>query len=194
MERVFSADRPSSRGAINRPQRKPRALQACTACRKQKARCEVLQHSPDGSPSSCHRCIVVGIVCSYVEGSPTTPTQDARFEASASRSRSGSTASVYDFGTMVSSSSYVRAATPSIPMTPTFVATHLAIGPLGFFKFMAGDLTGWLKAPLDVIYDVIKRPLQDQPPPATYSDTDLSDILTQGEVEHLLNVYVHSDF
>ena len=59
---------------------------------------------------------------------------------------------------------------------------------------MAGDLSGWLKAPLDVIYDVLKRPLQDQPPLATHLDANLSDILTQGEVEHLLNLYVHSEF
>jgi hypothetical protein len=192
MDRAFSADQPSSRGTV-KPQRK-RTLQACTACRKQKARCEVLRSSTDGSPPSCHRCSVVGIVCSYVEGSPTSQTQDTRSEASASRNRKDSIASAYDIGHMANSNPYARVATTSSPMTPTFVTTHLAIGPLGFFTFMAGDLSGWLKAPLDVIYDVLKRPLQDQPPPATYLDANLSDILTQGEVEHLLNMYVHSEF
>ncbi|KAJ6588290.1 hypothetical protein B0H19DRAFT_1098634 [Mycena capillaripes] len=48
--------------------KRTKASQACSQCRKQKSRCEILDvHPPSGGPVTirCHRCKVLGVVCSF---------------------------------------------------------------------------------------------------------------------------------
>ncbi|KAJ7684099.1 hypothetical protein DFH06DRAFT_970105 [Mycena polygramma] len=69
--------------------KRAKTAQACASCRKNKTRCEILDHS--SSPVRCHRCKVLSIECSYEHTRVQTPAHlvsrppvPALFEANAS--------------------------------------------------------------------------------------------------------------
>ncbi|KAF8450221.1 hypothetical protein L210DRAFT_3387413 [Boletus edulis BED1] len=49
------------------PAKRAKAAQACLSCRKHKTRCEMLDG--DNSGTQCHRCKVLGLSCSFEDGS-----------------------------------------------------------------------------------------------------------------------------
>ncbi|KAJ7827022.1 hypothetical protein B0H14DRAFT_2517202 [Mycena olivaceomarginata] len=51
--------------AVSTAARKPKGIQACISCRKNKTRCELLDTTT--SPIQCHRCRAIGVHCSYEE-------------------------------------------------------------------------------------------------------------------------------
>ncbi|KAF9044583.1 hypothetical protein BDZ89DRAFT_1127982 [Hymenopellis radicata] len=64
-----SSSRPSSSLKATRPRKSK--VQACSTCRKQKARCEVLETNSAGV-RKCHRCTVLKAPCSFESDTPST--------------------------------------------------------------------------------------------------------------------------
>jgi hypothetical protein len=72
MKRVADMDKSAEASSSGRIQTKrPKSSQACSACRKHKTRCELLD-GPSEGPYRCHRCKVLNMSCSF-ESSDFTP-------------------------------------------------------------------------------------------------------------------------
>lgn len=189
----------------NPPPKRTKASQACTSCRKQKSRCEILEVRPTpGVPIiiRCHRCKTLNAQCSFetselihfspktiLHTSPAVPSPAAP-TLTTSESRDG--------GAGLSTLAAVASARPNVAEAPL---NHIS----GSFRMRPEDLVptattpiwgsvsrvDWTATPMLAIQELARCPRTDTGVQLPSADR-LSDILSPTEITSLLEVFVFS--
>ena len=160
----------------HRPKRRVKTSEACIGCRKSKTRCEPPSDHP--SRARCHRCTVLFFPCSFEEAiSPST--------SSAHATSPGSGLNSYQPGGLDGLDN--DASAPHIAQPPPFDVTGLTPEDLVSLPSAAGK--HWISAPMSAMQELIQRRSDTHQSHVDFS-LPPSDILDQGQIDHLLNMYV----
>lgn len=148
--------------------KRPKTSQACESCRKHKTRCE--QSSEGGS--SCHRCNVLAITCSF-EGSDSAPPPRRS-------------------GTVLPPPRQKTPEGSSIPIKPKPLSVEdLVVGPthnLGEPEESAGY---YAQSPLGAIWDIMRKRPSGPVPTAPPEPFNLSgEALSADQTHYLMSLYV----
>ena len=169
MKRAQADNEESSR----RPKRRVKTSEACIGCRKSKTRCEPPSDHP--SRAHCHRCTVLFLPCSFEEAStPSTSSATSPGSGVNSHQPGGLDGLVND------------ASAPRINQPPPFDVTGLT--PEDLVTLPSDARQHWISAPMSAMQELLQR-RSDTHQPHTDFSLPPSDILDQGQIDHLLNMY-----
>ncbi|KAK0206972.1 hypothetical protein DFS33DRAFT_1422409 [Desarmillaria ectypa] len=177
----------SSRSRLKRSK-----VQACSSCRRHKTRCEVLDL--ERSVVRCHRCNVLKLECSYegMDRSVFTPEPSVAKSSPGSGAEGPTIQSAYDLGVggrLLNSGT--SSGTPSTmsdsPLGPGSNASNDFPRPDNMWYFIPRRLD-W-SAPLVAIQELARQPQHDQFHTPVINDQSISSILSQLEIDHLINLF-----
>ena len=182
-----NSNSPSTSNPRRLPQKRSKTNPACTACKKSKTRCEVLE-TLEASLNAvrCHRCNVLKITCSFEEAM-----QDASRNTS-SRAESSSSASTP--APVPTNSSLQLLANASVWRRPEPAVPSLNIERLSFpvppnstwnGKMRTGSVD-WLDTAVYAIRDMARGSPATGDGSMDHVDSVLRDILTPRQIESLL--------
>jgi hypothetical protein len=161
------------------PAKRAKANQACTSCRKNKTRCELLE--PTSYFSRCHRCNVLSIPCSFETNAP--PVQlpdDSPHDVDRRRILS----------TVLSTSQHhfadkcLEQAQSILGSTPSSIFTS----PWEFLK--VPGIPDWAATPMLAMLTLSKMACDDQPVIQPMSNLTFADVLTGDQRHYLLCLWV----
>uniref|UniRef100_A0A0W0G5Y9 Zn(2)-C6 fungal-type domain-containing protein n=1 Tax=Moniliophthora roreri TaxID=221103 RepID=A0A0W0G5Y9_MONRR len=195
------------------PPKRSKASQACQACRKNKTRCELLDAVPQpGGNLRCHRCKVLGVTCSFENSSiihlapaqssskqtilindtrparpPSPPSRHTSYSASPPDGRWLSS------GSSSSSHSEPIQSPDLLKMEPEDLvpSLHIPWGPSASYDWTAVPLMSirQLADNSDREATALIEKQMKEPRVETYTDNELSDILSEDQVDRLLEIY-----
>ncbi|KAF8215344.1 hypothetical protein K438DRAFT_2008701 [Mycena galopus ATCC 62051] len=161
-----------TRIAASTSTRKSKSIKACTSCRKNKTRCELLDTTT--SPVQCHRCKVIGLHCSYEETlAPAVP------ESSPSPPTARSNGSLLSSGSPRS----------RLDTFPTNICVQAYI-----WEWLNEDHCQPLdwSAPMLAIQNLVKPLVDPDPVPLpSQRETYLENIISSDEIQYMLGIFDH---
>lgn len=200
------------------PQKRTKASQACSSCRKQKSRCEILDISrPPGAPASirCHRCKVLGVECSFETSdlihffpqtlSHTSPSASSPSSSAPAPSPSQSEPSPVPVGESYGGLNTLANVASSRPNVMEAPVNPIRINPIrNQYGMLPEDLVptattpvwgcvsrvDWTATPMLAIQELIRCPRTQDSDPQLPSGSRLSDILSPPEISSMLEMFV----
>jgi hypothetical protein len=190
-DKFFHTDASTSSQRSNSKRSKPKkASHACTACRRQKSRCEIL--GVEDGRLRCHRCKVLGNICSY-ETSDKSLLRDfksatAREAGSSSPQPPDNTEApmgvIYFSGDAHYRKRYIGTRRPSISQWNVIVSS-------------SGEHE-WSVAPILAVHNIASSQMSSTPPRSSSTsilsstqDATLSEVLSLEQIQHLTYVFEH---
>ncbi|KZP13505.1 hypothetical protein FIBSPDRAFT_753367 [Athelia psychrophila] len=191
MKRGFTigstTDGPSNSRPPNIRQKRSKTNQACSACKKSKTRCEVLEsESSDGN--RCHRCTVLAISCSFGEA-----IHDAPQHAPPSNSTSPAS-------TSASTSPPASSSIPANILTQLLNVTEVSDHPINLEplplpvppSLRRSGTVDWIDTPVYAIRTLSRieyNPSGARNDPMVHVDNVLRDILSAQQLDSLLQTF-----
>ncbi|KAF7360253.1 hypothetical protein MVEN_00754200 [Mycena venus] len=157
--------------------RRSKGIQACTSCRKNKTRCEILDTTT--SPVQCHRCKVIGIHCSYEETlAPTVPESPSP----PAPITSANSSNIPDSSVRPRPDPYPSAMPPDTRIWQ-------------FVNEDRSETIDW-SAPMLAIQNLARLPavnpnFANLPSSSSLRETHLENILSLGQIQYLLELFDH---
>lgn len=155
--------------------KRPKDIQACASCRKNKTRCEILDGGDASAPIQCHRCKVVNNACSYSKMDKGVFQEFLTPTARAGSSPDGG----------VDDAEQGSGGRPNVDVIPRFDRFWAFVGS-------EADDPDW-SAPMMAVYELVKQPApQIEIPvfPGTIPDHSIDSILGPEQIADLLKTYV----
>lgn len=167
--------------------KRPKALQACTACRRAKVRCESIDGGPVTLPSitRCRRCKNINQPCSFenaIPGSPTAPDNHSSviLHANGGRTTSRSPPSIHSPVTVISSEHSAGPATRRLEDAISDDPGHMEV-PWGMLRVGGLDC---LATPVLALHTAMQTNQSDGALPGE----SLAAILSEARIAQLTNL------
>lgn len=171
--------------------KRPKAFQACTACRRAKVRCESIDGGPVTLPSitRCRRCKNINQPCSFenaIPGSPTAPDNHSSvtLHANGGRTTSRSPSSIDSPTTVISSQHSAGPATRRLEGAISDDPGHMEV-PWGMLRVGGLDC---LAAPVLALHIAMRTNQSDGALPRGSPAESLTAILSEARIAQLMNL------
>lgn len=171
-ETTNKANDPDGAGPSSSRAKRPKHIQACASCRRQKTRCEILPSGDNSTaPVQCHRCKVLSNNCSYSEMDRNLFAEFLTPPGSESISDAGTS------GDRAAQGPWERL--DAIFPRPDYMWAFASPG--------TGQAVDW-SAPMVAVHDLVKQPLPEIETRVTpvIPDHSIGDILTKEQIKDLL--------
>ena len=186
-----NSDSPPASNPRRLPQKRSKTNQACTACKKSKTRCEILETVTAGlNAIGCHRCNVLNITCSFKEAPVQEAAQNIPSRAASSLPATTSTYAPTTTSLQLLANISVQRQSEPVVQRLNIERLPLSVPPNSMWNgYGHSGPDDWLDTAVYAIRDMARGSPAIGDGPMDHVDSALRDILTPRQIDLLLQRY-----